>query len=57
MNLTKKDLNQYLAYLEASRIVYRAELVKSPGDENALHNLKLLESMTVEALARTDYLS
>lgn len=52
--LTEADLNQYLAHLEASRIRYRAELIKT-GDEYAKRHLRMLDEMVVEALGRTKF--
>jgi hypothetical protein len=55
IRLKEEDLTEYLKYLEIARINYRAELIIHPGDENAIHNLGLLERMSVEALARTEF--
>jgi hypothetical protein len=50
--LSGKVLLIYLDMLDNKSIHYRAELAVNREDENALHNLKLLERYAVEAMAR-----
>jgi hypothetical protein len=48
--LSSKDLDTYLKMLDKKAIHYRAERVL--GRTSELHNLKLLDDMSVEAMAR-----
>ena len=50
--MSREDVLTYLNMLERKSIHYRAELIIKPGDENALHNLKLLDRYAVKDMSK-----
>lgn len=53
--LTQSELDQYLAALRKSINHYTVCLIIDENDENAKHNLKLLDKMVVEGISRLGY--